>query len=73
MSYESKAITKKITATSRIAIKIRDNYFTVEFSEERDIPEDPGINMEEERKLLFETVNSVIDEQAYEIEKTFKN
>lgn len=72
MSYESKAIVKTIKATSRIAIKVRDNYFTVEYSEERDIPQTEDVNIDAERKLLFDDVNAVIDNQAYEIQETFK-
>ena len=37
--YESKAKTTKISATSRSAIKIRESYYTVEYTEERSIPD----------------------------------
>ena len=73
MSYESKAIPKTISATSRVALKIKDNYFTVEYSEERELPTDVSdIDMEEERKLLFDDVNSIVDQQMYEIQDTFR-
>ena len=70
--YESKAIVTKINATSRVAIKIRDNYYTVEYSEERSIPDIEGIDVEQERILLFDAVNSVVDEQAEDIIRTFQ-
>ena len=71
-AYESKAIITKISATSRVAIKIRDNYYTVEYAEERSIPETPDIDMEKEKQILFGSVNAVVDEQAEEILKTFR-
>ena len=70
--YESKAIVTKINATSRVAIKIRDNYYTVEYSEERSIPDIEGIDVEQERILLFDAVNNVVDAQAEDIIRTFQ-
>jgi hypothetical protein len=32
-NYESKAITTQIRATSRASVKVRDNYYTVEYTE----------------------------------------
>jgi hypothetical protein len=72
MAYESKAIVTKINATSRIAIKVRDNFYTVEYSEERSIPDVEGIDVEQERILLFDAVNGVVDAQAEDIIKTFQ-
>lgn len=70
--YESKAVVTKISATSRIAIKVRDNFYTVEYSEERTIPDIEGIDVEKERIALFDDVNAVVDEQADDILKTFQ-
>ena len=72
-SYESKAIVTSIKATSRVAIKIRDNYFTIEYSEERSIPDIDGVDLDEERALLFDDVNAVVDYQHEEINKLFKH
>ena len=66
-----KAITTKITATSRVAIKLKDNYYTVEYSEERSVPEFENVNMEEEREALFNDVNTIVDNQCEEIIKAF--
>lgn len=63
-TYESKAIITKIQATSRASIKCRDNFFTVEFCEERMIPDIEGIDIEEERALLWDTVNDECDNQV---------
>ena len=71
-NYESKAIVTKINAISRIAIKIRDNFYTVEYSEERSIPDVEGIDVEQERILLFDAVNGVVDAQAEDIIRTFQ-
>lgn len=64
-AYESKAVTTAIRITSRASVKIGDNFYTVEFCEERSIPEDA--NVEEERKLLWETANNECDFQIQEI------
>lgn len=72
MAYEVKGFTTKITATSRVAIKIKDNYYTVECSEERAIPDVDGVNIERERQALFEDVNTTVDDQIADIYDTFK-
>ena len=61
--YTSKAITTTIRATSRVSAKIGDDFYTLEFSEERTIPDVEGINLEEERNLLWDDVNYTVDTQ----------
>lgn len=70
--YESKAVPIEITATSRCAVRIKDNYYTIEATEKRSIPEQAGVDMNEEWKLLFDAVNDVVDNQCQEIISTFK-
>ena len=65
--YTPKAIVTEITATSRVAIKVRDNYYTVEYSEKRAIPDVEGIDVEAERIALFDAVNGIVDAQAEDI------
>lgn len=60
-NYESKAITTQIRATSRVSIKIFDNFYTLEYTEERTIPQVEGVDLEKERKLLWDKVNSEVD------------
>ncbi len=70
--YESKAKVVSIKATSRVALKIRDNYFTIEYAEERTVPDVEGVDIEQERKILFDDVNTVVDDQQQEIYNLFK-
>lgn len=65
--YTSKAIVTEISATSRVAIKVRDNFYTVEYTEKRAIPDVEGVDIEAERIALFDAVNSIVDAQADDI------
>lgn len=69
--YEPKAVISKIQATSRMSLKVKDNYFTVEYSEERIIPDLEGVDIEQEKAALWEAVNSEVDNQAEVIYNTF--
>lgn len=69
--YESKAIVTTIKATSRNSIKIGDNHYTVEYSEERTIPDVEGVDIEMERNLLFDDVNNIVDKQSEDIISAF--
>lgn len=70
--YESKAKTTKITFTSRSAVKIRDNYYTVEATEERSIPEVDDVDVNAEWKMLCDAVNTIVDNEIAQIVNTFK-
>lgn len=73
MKEESYAITTSIKATSKCTIKVRDNFYSVEFSEERGLQE--GLDeetLENERKLLWDAVNTSVDEQVADILKMYK-
>lgn len=63
------AKTTTIKATSRVAMKIKDNFYTVEYTEERSLED--GDNVETERKDLWDTVNNEVDNQIEEIYDTF--
>lgn len=70
---ESKARTTTIRATSRMSVKIKDNFFTIEFCEERALPEGlTEAEIAEERKLLWDTVNEECDNQVDEIMDTYR-
>ena len=72
--YESKATITSIKASSRRSIGIQTRgttqYFTIEYTEERTIPED--VDMEQERTILWDTVNSEVDGQVQHIIDMFK-
>lgn len=70
--YEVKGKTTKITATSRCAIKIKDNYYTLELSEERVMPDDKSIDLDKEYKALFDSINSEIDTQMQDVLNSVK-
>lgn len=68
----SKALTTSIKFTSRASVKIGESYYTVEAQEERMIPDIEGINVDEERKDLWDTVNQQCDRQIEDILNSFK-
>lgn len=69
---ESKAVVTTIKATSRASIHIKDNFYTVEYSEERSIPDIDGVDLDLEREALWSDTNKVVDNQCEEIIKTFR-
>ena len=75
--YEVKGKTTEISATSRASIKClvngRECFYTVEHMEKRTIPDVEGVDLEEERKALWNVVNEVVDYQCKEIIELTKN
>lgn len=71
-TYESKAQTVSIRYTSRASVKIGEQYYTVEATEERAIPDVPDIDLDEERKLLWDEVNRQVDNQVDDIYEQFE-
>lgn len=69
-NYISKATTTSIRATSRVSAKIGDDFYTLEFSEERTIPDVEGVNLDEERNRLWDDVNYSVDIQLKDTIKT---
>lgn len=67
-----KTKTTKISYSSKITLKIRDSFYSIEYGEEREI-EGEGTDNEliELRQQLVDDVNGVVDEQAEEIVETF--
>ena len=70
--YEQKAITTSIKFTSRASVKVGDSFYTVEACEERLIPAIDGVDIEQEKKLLWDAVNTECDTQIEDILKTYK-
>lgn len=71
-AYTCKGITTSIQATSRCAVKVKDNYYTIEACEERKFENVEGMVLELEWKALFESVNNIVDAQVEEIYDTVK-
>lgn len=69
--YKPKGIPTRIKAVSRCAIKIRDNFYTIETEEERSLPEEGSVNIELEFETLFNELNNITDAQIQDIIKTF--
>lgn len=70
-NYQSKAITTQIRATSRASVKVRESFYTVEYTEERTIPQIEGVDIEKERALLWDDVNNEVDTQIEDILNSF--
>ena len=70
-TYQVKGVPTEIKATSRVAIKIRDNFYTVESTETRTIPDVEGVDIEQEWLALYDSVNAVTDQQCDDILRTF--
>lgn len=73
--YTSVATTTLIAATSRASIKVAtpngDAFYTVEYHEERTIPDLPEVNLAKERELLWDTCNNEVDNQIEDIQMTY--
>lgn len=70
-NYESKAITTQIRATSRASVKVRESFYTVEYTEERTIPQIDDVDIAKEREVLWDCVNNEVDNQIEDIIKSF--
>lgn len=70
--YITKAETKTIKATSRASIKVNDSFYTLEYCEERTIPQTSNVNIQLEKDLLWDEVNAQVDKQIEDVLKAFK-
>ena len=70
--YVSMMATTEISASSKIAMKIKDNYYTIQASETKTVIDDGGIDMDKEWDILFDELNEVVDKQCDDIARTFK-
>lgn len=70
--YVPQAIPTAIKCNSRISLKIKDNFYTIEYGEERALPEGFNVaDIDKEREALWNTCNNEVDNQAEEIKKLF--
>ena len=70
--YTSKAKTTTIKISSRASIKVGESFFTVEYTEERTVPQTKTVNIENERTILWDVCNGEVDKQIADILKTYK-
>lgn len=71
-NYECKGVIKSIKATSRTSIKKGNTFYTLEYCEERVIPETSDVDIEKERKALWDTVNTEVDNQIADIDALYE-
>ena len=72
-TYVPKAETTKISATYRVSLKLDTNYVTVEYSEERLVPNLPDVDINKEREDLWFTVTQQCEDQADLIQNALNN
>lgn len=65
------AKTTTIKASSRASVKVGDNFYTIEWTEERTIQ--PKDDIEEEKALLWDDVNREVDSQIEDILEAYGN
>ena len=61
----SECKTRVIKYSSRVSTKIKDNYYTFDYGEERTVLEDE--NVDKEIKNLIDDCNAVVDSQVEEV------
>lgn len=70
-----KAIPTTIKFSSRASVKInsngQDHYYTIEYGEERQIPNFNDVDIIKERQFLIDDCNNIVDNQVKEILETF--
>lgn len=71
-NYISRAKTKTIKATSRASVKVNDSFYTLEYCEERTIPQTSNVNIQLEKDLLWDEVNAQVDKQIEDVLRAFK-
>ena len=61
--YKPVAKTTSIKAETKFTVKVKDNYYSFLYGEERTIPEGEYPDLEEERSVLFDDCTNAIFEQ----------
>ena len=67
VEYVPKAIPTTIRATSRVSIKVKETFYTLEYTEERMIPDIDDVNLTAEKKALWDAVNNEVDKQVQDV------
>ena len=66
-NYVSKATPTVIKFISRASTKIKEQYYTFEYGEERQINNFEEVDIEKEKRALVDDCNAVVDDQIKEI------
>lgn len=72
-AYKIQGKTKTMSAMSRQSISYRGNYYTFEYSEERELPISDDINLVKEKESLWYSVNSEVDKQICDMLEFLQN
>lgn len=67
--YTQKAVTTGISADVKMTIKINDNYYSVTTHEDRTLPTNTDVNLQEEWDFLYESIYNVCAEQILQIKE----
>jgi hypothetical protein len=60
--------TKEITCSSRISVKIKETFYTFEYSETRGLPRgNVNIDLQAEKEMLWEDCHAEVDKQVKEL------
>ena len=74
--YFSQAVPTLIRATSRVSVKLKESFYTIEFLEDRafpiDLVEEGQINFEKEKEMLWDEVHGQVDKQVSDIVSMLK-
>ena len=65
--YVPKAIPTVIKFNSRASVKIKEQYYTFEYGEERTIPNYNEVDLDKENQSVIDDCNNVVDSQVKEI------
>lgn len=71
-NYIPKATPKIIKFISRASVKVRDNFYTIEYGEERQIDDFNTCDIDKERQKLIDDCNLVVDNEIENIIKLLK-
>lgn len=76
--YEVRGKTSQISATSRLSFSMPDNrrkdiWYALEYTEVRDLPDVEDINLEEERKALWEDTQAELGKKFAETIENHRN
>lgn len=71
--YKVQGVPTTISAVSRVSVKVKETFYTLEYSEERILPPpEQGCDIVKERKALWDAVNTEVDKQVKDVYELYK-